>query len=123
MNQLGGIEIPDGVSWVESPGSIRWRSATRTDLLGAPVVFLGSAPVAITLQSDESSGWFTPETVSALLSLSEAAAHVLLEWTDIQRNISNQIAFDHENGPACVFVPLFPGAPYYTGTIRLVLLE
>ncbi len=117
MKQLAAIVLPAGLHWQDQYTSLGSAGVVRTTLNGAAVVFGPSAqPRKITLVAGDNHGWFTPEQADALMALAAMSGPHVLHW---QGN-DFQVVFDHAQGAAVNLVPLYPNAPYLTGSLSLI---
>lgn len=117
MKTLGAITLPTGLHWLDQYASLGTAGVVRTALNGAAVVFGPSPqPRKIALSAGDDHGWFTPEQADALIVLAATPGPHVLHW----QGTEFQVAFDHSQGAAVNLTPLYPNAPYLTGTISLI---
>lgn len=116
MKKLGGVDLPSALEWEDFGQSHGVGTVHRLALDGSLVTFSGPTLEPITLRAGDDHGWFSTAIVTSLLTLAASTVSTTLVWG----GMSIPVRFDHTSGPAVNLAPLYPGAPWYTGTISLI---
>lgn len=117
MKKLDSLVLPNGLYWQDQYASLGTTGVVRTALNGGAVIFgPHTQPRKITLSAGDDYGWLTPDQAEALMALSAAVGPHVLHWN----GTDYQVAFDHSQNAAVNLTPLFPNAPYLTGTLSLI---
>jgi hypothetical protein len=84
-----------------------------------------SSPVLrrLTMVAGDDHGWLTQQQAQDLRALSTSVPVVPLLLRHPLLQADAAVVFDHESGPAVELSPLFVGAQWFQGVIRLVVVS
>lgn len=119
---LGPLSLPSGLEVQERGHSQGVQTATRMSLDGRVVHWRSPVLRRLTLVAGDDHGWLSQQQVQDLRALAVATPvqPVLLHHPLLTADVS--VVFDHSQGAAVELSPLFAGALFYQGVIRLMLI-
>ena len=121
---LGGLTLNDDLIWVDRFTYSPIAQSTDRLLAGTLVVHNQTLQKGqpITLEANESTGWFTTPMVTQIMTWAATPGQELT--FNFHNEVSYQVAFNHEDAPAVEFNPIVFRVPYattdyFTGTLKL----
>ena len=119
MNTLNGIDLPEGLEWIDEYASSPVAQSVLRTLGGALVTYhqnlIDGKP--ITLVAQDRVAWFDQSQVDAIKAIADApGATYTLDWNGTIYNVM----FRHQEPPAVDFTKILPHAIYYFSTIKLM---
>jgi hypothetical protein len=124
MISLGGIQLSRSLQWTNRDEALTIAQSVRYTRGGGVRVYqqklLAGRP--ITLEADESTGWFTNAMRVSLLTM---ANEIGQEYTFVYFGETYQVIFDHANPPAVAFDKIIyrqvpDSTDYFMGRISLI---
>lgn len=121
-NQTTTVELPAGVEHTDRLGWTPFTQSVSQTISGAVVIERAKQQAGrhITLASEDEGGWITTQQAEALQEMLIAGEPMTLS---IPPNDPLPVTFRYNDNTPIQFKRLYPGAPYYTVTIKLMELS
>ncbi|MFZ5536727.1 MAG: hypothetical protein ACOZAP_04520 [Pseudomonadota bacterium] len=122
MIQLETTTLPPGLIWRDRHAAQAVGQSVRRTLDGGLAVFYQArvGGLSITLESEPDQGWLTRTQVEAVKALADAPGAIYTLALDGQ---TLRVMFRHHEPPAFDAQPLYPGADWFTASLKLMTVE